>query len=444
MVTASSVAAGVFPIRRFTLFYYLGIVFFLIAYAVVAVVLSLNKDWAETGPLAYAQPALSQPLAGAVSLDQALDACFPARQRSSDKRYKLVGGVVDRRHFYACYEVSVSDGLITRVKVLDGEGIPTNDARIIKVGGAWPSHGLVTWPGGFAIGGATLLALFGFSWFYYRRRRERIPASTSWAERPQAMWLVAALVPVFGWVVVALWPHAPWARRLRVLMQVALCYAGALVVLLLGTAGWLGDRWALAVFGSLAVAMAYGIVAGRLLLWPATAVSGQEAMDAFDPHEIRRALDRALKMSQEGLPQELHAKVAEIRMEILELLPHTADFPTGSRDLFVLQRTATDYLPTSIEAYLALPQTYATTGVLEGGKTPLQLLKDQLDLLDWKMDEIGEALRQRDSERLLVHGRFLEECFGRRSEDLSLPPGGPTSSAPSDPEHHGDFSSSQC
>ena len=143
--------------------------------------------------------------------------------------------------------------------------------------------------------------------------------------------------------------------------------------------------------------------------------------DAFDPAEIQRALDGAYMLSEGRLPPELHAKVAEIRLEILELLPHTRSFPVGSRDLFVLQRVATDYLPTSIESYLALPQNYATTGVLPGGKTALQVLSDQLDLLDGKMDEIGDTVRQQDSERLLVHGRFLEEFFGRRSEDLRLP-----------------------
>ena len=91
----------------------------------------------------------------------------------------------------------------------------------------------------------------------------------------------------------------------------------------------------------------------------------------------------------------------------------------------MLQRVATDYLPTSIEAYLALPQDYATTGVLPGGKTALQVLADQLDLLDRKMDEIGDTVRQQDSERLLVHGRFLEESFGGQSEDLHLPPNRP-------------------
>jgi hypothetical protein len=114
--------------------------------------------------------------------------------------------------------------------------------------------------------------------------------------------------------------------------------------------------------------------------------------------------------------------VGEIRLEILALLPHASGFPMGSRDLFVLQRTSTDYLQTSIEAYLALPRSGAASSVLPGGRTALQVLSDQLDLLLWKTGEIGETICQQDSERLLAHGRFLEESFGRPSGDLTPPP----------------------
>ena len=97
-----------------------------------------------------------------------------------------------------------------------------------------------------------------------------------------------------------------------------------------------------------------------------------------------------------------------------------AQFPAGSQDLFVIQRTATDYLPTTLQAYLALPPQYAATKVVGEGKTALQVLSDQLDLLDSKMDEISEAAHKQDSDRLLANGRFLEERFGNRS-DLALP-----------------------
>ena len=187
----------------------------------------------------------------------------------------------------------------------------------------------------------------------------------------------------------------------------------ALVGFLLHLTGLFGPFWPLVVVGL--------YLAGALL----TPRRGPPRLkvDAFDPQQVRRSLDRAYQMTHGRLPAEMQSKVAEIRREILELLPHASEFPTGSQDLFVLQRTATDYLPGSIQAYLALPADYATTRVVRDGKTPLQVLRDQLELLDSQMDEITEAVRQRDSDRLLIQGRFLEERFGRSSGGLGLPPG---------------------
>jgi hypothetical protein len=37
------------------------------------------------------------------------------------------------------------------------------------------------------------------------------------------------------------------------------------------------------------------------------------------------------------------------------------------------------------------------------------------------MAEIGDAVNQRDSDRLLAQGRFLEERFGRQDGELNLP-----------------------
>lgn len=146
------------------------------------------------------------------------------------------------------------------------------------------------------------------------------------------------------------------------------------------------------------------------------------AKDTFDAGEIRRSLDRAYQMTHGRLPASAQTRVAEIRTEILELLPHAAEFPPGSPDLYVLRRMATDYLPTTIQAYLALPASYAAGRELQGGRTPLQVLEEQLELLDAKMDEITEAVRRRDSDRLLANGIFLEERFGQVRDGLALPP----------------------
>ncbi|MBJ7599574.1 MAG: hypothetical protein DLM67_18715 [Candidatus Nephthysia bennettiae] len=142
----------------------------------------------------------------------------------------------------------------------------------------------------------------------------------------------------------------------------------------------------------------------------------------LDVGEIRKALDRTVRMGEGRLPSDVQAKVAEIRQEVLDILPSANQFSAGSEDLYVIQRTATDYLPATLEAYLALPYAYATTRVLEGGKTPLDLLRAQLQLLDEKLDEITDAVHRQDSDRLLANGRFLEERFGKASGGLDLPP----------------------
>jgi hypothetical protein len=126
-------------------------------------------------------------------------------------------------------------------------------------------------------------------------------------------------------------------------------------------------------------------------------------------------------MARGRVPADVFAKLTSIRQRMLELLPKAGDLPGGSQDLYMLQRTATDYLPTTVRMYVALPVAYATTHVVQDGKTPLAVLQDQLDLLDAQMAEIGDAVNQRDSDRLLAQGRFLEERFGRPSTELKLP-----------------------
>lgn len=146
------------------------------------------------------------------------------------------------------------------------------------------------------------------------------------------------------------------------------------------------------------------------------------AKDTFDPQQIRHALDHAYQMTHGRMPADSQTRVAHIRSEILELLPHAAEFPPGSQDLYVLRRMAEDYLPTTLEAYLALPASYATGRVVQDGKTPLQVMNEQLELLDAQMAEIADAVHRRDSDRLLANGIFLEERFGRTAGGLA-PPG---------------------
>ena len=143
---------------------------------------------------------------------------------------------------------------------------------------------------------------------------------------------------------------------------------------------------------------------------------------SFDPDSIRRSLQHTLAISSGKLPADLQAKVQEIADTITGILPHYAQFPPGSPDLFVVGRTATDYLPSALQAYLNLPRAYATLHKMPNGKTADQVLADQLTLLDSKMDEVADAVHKKDSDALLANGRFLEEKFG--ASPLALPQAG--------------------
>lgn len=186
----------------------------------------------------------------------------------------------------------------------------------------------------------------------------------------------------------------------------------ALVGLVLHFVGLFGPFW------PLVVAALY--VIGALVAPPARPRTAIKA-DPFDPGKIQRALDGTMDMARGRVPADVLTRLTSIRARVLELLPQASDLPGGSQDLYLLQRTATDYLPTTIRMYVALPTSYATTQVVQDGKTPLGVLQDQLQLLDEQMSEIGDAVHRRDSDRLLAQGRFLEERFGRGPRELRLP-----------------------
>ncbi len=113
------------------------------------------------------------------------------------------------------------------------------------------------------------------------------------------------------------------------------------------------------------------------------------------------------------LPIDVQVKVEQIRRKVEVLLGYASRFPPFSKDLFLVQQTASEYLPRTIDAYLALPVGDGDRILIGKGKTALQELKEQLDLLDSKLDDIAEDLQRRDVDRLLANRRFLEERFGR-------------------------------
>jgi hypothetical protein len=190
---------------------------------------------------------------------------------------------------------------------------------------------------------------------------------------------------------------------------------GALGGLALFFTGVVGPLWPLVVAGL------YGV--GALLAPRERTVDLRSGVDIRD---ISKSLDRLLRTVHGRVPDEIERQVRRVAGTIQGILPRTGQLPPGSQELFILQRTVADYLPTSLEAYMNLPRAYAALHPLRGTKTAQQILAEQLDLLQQQMDEVADAVAKNDADRLLAQGRFLEERFG--PSDLSIE--GPTGSPP--------------
>src|SRR5438105_1471389 len=121
-------------------------------------------------------------------------------------------------------------------------------------------------------------------------------------------------------------------------------------------------------------------------------------------------------LRQTELRIDVQVKVEQIRRKVDVLLGYADRFPPFSQDLYLVRETASDYLPRTINAFMALPKDTADKPLSADGKTAHQELKAQLDLLDSKLDDIAQDLQRQDADRLLANRRFLESRFGLRNK----------------------------
>ena len=129
--------------------------------------------------------------------------------------------------------------------------------------------------------------------------------------------------------------------------------------------------------------------------------------------DILASLARVEAMLADGTaPAVVRSRVARIDRTIRETLPKLPQLGWGSADAYSVVATATDYLPEAVGGYLRLPRDWANSRPIEGGKTALMVLVDQLELLASTMTKMLDAANRADAEALIAHGRFLEAKFG--------------------------------
>jgi hypothetical protein len=172
--------------------------------------------------------------------------------------------------------------------------------------------------------------------------------------------------------------------------------------LLLYFIGLIGSYWFLIVVGL------YGI---GVLATPKRSAVELKLRNELSLEEIRNELRGLVLKIKNRVPNEIYTKVISITNSILEILPKIVDLNSSDYNIYTIRQTALEYLPETLENYLKLPAAYAGLHPLKDGKAAKQLLIEQLDILDKEMKDIVQDFYNNDTNRLVAHGRFLEEKF---------------------------------
>lgn len=185
-----------------------------------------------------------------------------------------------------------------------------------------------------------------------------------------------------------------------------------------------------------------GFVAGGLWLgFPSFKAPTWEALEFSDEGSAREAMERALNGVRQltqfnpgnRIPASLQARVLELCTELEGLLQQW-ERSKGSlslQDSFHARHIAISYLPEALNTYLSIPPAYATTRVIENGKTAQDIFKDSITELEAKVRELGDDLASQDAHAFLVHSKFLKQKFGDPRLDADAPALTPPSKEPS-------------
>lgn len=217
------------------------------------------------------------------------------------------------------------------------------------------------------------------------------------------------------------------AKRLLKLLTapahwVALLLAAAVLVLQgLGVLGASGVVLALLGY------IAGWVVGGMWLGLPSMRGDEWQRLQFTDEGDARAAMERALRGIRElakdnpggRMPPKLQAHVLELCQRLEELLKQW-EASRGSLSLqesFHARHIAISYLPEALNTFLSIPARYASSKVLDDGKTAVQILDHTLDDLDGKVRQLGDDLASQDAHAFLVHSEFLRRKFAPATAD---------------------------
>ena len=140
---------------------------------------------------------------------------------------------------------------------------------------------------------------------------------------------------------------------------------------------------------------------------------------AQDASEIREGLAQLLRQLRGKVADDLYDKVVRIQSSILATLEtEGAAGDAADPNVYLIRQTALSYLPDAFSTYLRMPRLMAERRAIADGRTPHDVLLEQLDLMDRRLADVADDMARHDTDKLLANGRFLAERFGTSSLDL--------------------------
>jgi hypothetical protein len=134
---------------------------------------------------------------------------------------------------------------------------------------------------------------------------------------------------------------------------------------------------------------------------------------AQDASDVREGLQRLLRALKGKVADDLYAKVVSIQGSILGTLDTEGSTGDGADpNVYLIRQTALDYLPDAFSTYMRMPRVMAERRAIAEGRTPHDVLLEQLDLMDRRLADVADDIARHDSDKLLANGRFLAEKFG--------------------------------